>query len=532
MKRLYRKSRKVLAVILAVGLVISMTSCGQKEAESIDEYGGKEVSPTAASDTDDNGFDVSDAVTSNGKTLREFFGQFIYWDDLFTYQNKEIKVHIASEIPDEDGLGVYSINNTVDDSQEAALLDRLFDDEPEKIEELGYTNETDYIMHLYRLRRLTGELSGNFSYSYKVIDSSFEDKFQWTDNANYSIHMYKGKYQGIDYGLILAYDYFAGVRYITFLPVSIKDYYPEFNFKTLMIEGTEDVMGNTFDIKNKCPLSPDGVKDQALEFMESELGITGYTCKVSNNHEGYVTNMSEMTPSLYYGIPNTDCISMLRFSDSDYISTDKAAQDSSSLRHNFILAEQEDIAAEYAADHQGTDEIQAVWLAAESDRVNEDVELYTDGYAVYLENPFQIDYDVDDLFINIEGGQILMSQTVGCDNLGCIMVTSKGLFGADIRLGADVYDVTDNVELLSFEKMKEALKNALENEVDLRKIAADKIDIPQVLLNYAMVVDEDDSSLISMVPVWEFRLVYGERVDNIQINAMDGSVVDASLFEG
>ena len=522
--------KKVLSSVLAAGLIISLAACGEKNEEAVLEYGGKKIEASSSSDADNN-ISISEEDRSSGQSLQEFYGKAVKWNEVLNVQNKEVVFDAYSEVPDLPSLNVYEIDNILDDTEgeEEAFVKNLFDSDVEKLDKIQYTNETDFIPHMYKLRKMMNETEGGYMADFSVIDSSYDRVFEWTDDSDYYVHMYKGKYQGMNYGLILAYDRGFGRKTIFFFPVSIKDYYPDQEFKTLMMEGTEDVLGNAYEAENLSNLSEDDVKAEARDFLEDKIRLSGMDSKLTNNFDNYANMVSDMTLRIDYGTKNKDCMSHLSFSDGDYLSTYSNALVMGNYRHNILLAEQKDLAKEYQADHKGEgyddDNIWAAYQVANSDRV-EDVNIVRDGYAVYLEDPFTINYEPEYISVS-EGGENYMIEigpTTNGNN-GCIMVTSKGVLGVDLDISCKIVDVTEDVGLLSFEKIKEALKNELE-EINLSWLGnADTYTIRKMLLTYHKVVDTDNENIAYMVPAWDFYTFANERCSTIMVNALDGSLI-------
>ena len=56
-------------------------------------------------------------------------------------------------------------------------------------------------------------------------------------------------------------------------PISINDYFPEGDYKNLIIEESVDTMGNEKNLDNACSYTNDEALDMTKEFLESKLGI-------------------------------------------------------------------------------------------------------------------------------------------------------------------------------------------------------------------------------------------------------------------
>ena len=521
--------KKVLAGLLAGGMILSLASCGSKKEEAVLEYGGDKVDTTSISDAPDDGEESveesAEETAAEGQTLKEFYGDGLKWDETLNVQSRELFIEINSNAPDLDSVNVYEIKSNIDDdADEEALVGSLFDSDAEKLDKLQYENENSFIPHLYKLRKVMREIDGDLSIDYSVIDASYDKVYEWTDTTNYALHMYKGKYQGIDYGLILAYDHNQGRKHIFFFPENIKDYFPDYDFQTLMMEGTEDLTGNVFEADNLAALSEDEVKASAGKFLEEKVGLGTYDSKLTNDATNYATTVAEMTILLDQMMGensgNKDCMSQLSFSDGDFMSTYENALGAGNYRHNVILSEQRDLAKESLADTKAEyymDDYIGAMYEIKTSGTAENVNIVRDGYAVYLDNPFMIDHGTNGLEYMVSGGQ---------GNNGCVMVTSKGILGVDLEFDCGVVNVTEDVEILGFEKLKDTLKNELEEEIDLKEFGTNKktIRIRKMDIGYYMITDEKEGKSY-MVPGWEFEVYAGDRTGKIILNAMDGSII-------
>ena len=105
----------------------------------------------------------------------------------------------------------------------------------------------------------------------KPIKASTAETYKWVDNDEYSIHMYEGNYNNKRFGLILAYDYFLCTRYVFFEPISIEEYFPDCNYKTLNLSYAPELMEDTKNLENKCEYSNEEVKEIASDFLRETL---------------------------------------------------------------------------------------------------------------------------------------------------------------------------------------------------------------------------------------------------------------------
>ncbi|MCR5544327.1 MAG: hypothetical protein K6F55_09300 [Eubacterium sp.] len=531
--------KRVICTSLVGLMILSSTSCGKKET-IVEDYGVSEKGK--ASDVESStGGDAT--IMASGERLRDVYGKHVAWKDEFTVKGKTIKVDQNYQIPDVDGMNVYH-NRIIDDGKkdEQKIVEALLGDTAKKLEEIKYVNETDYMTMLYKYRRIMDdrkmvELNGNEAlmseeyfdpYDRTVINASFDQTYKWVDEKDYYIHMYEGKYNGIRFGLILSYDYNKCTKTIFFEPISIKEYFPESNYKSLLISDTNDYAGNPDSEENKCPDNIEEVKKKAQSLVENDLHIRG-SVSVTEDPEAFeqgghdlYSGVSTVIMGEYSTLERGN--SVLRFSDVDYLSTVKAPIGFRGITTE-ILAEQPDHYTDYI-NSNNSDMSYFEYITAYSEKVMNPLSephFEMDGYAVYLQNEYS--------FPSVMPGFYMSSYTNG--NSGIIKYTSKGLYGIDIEIHDEIMDVTENVKLLDFGKIQESLKAELEEQIDYTKMKnPTNLELSGYYLSYFPVLDEDRTSdEFSVVPVWRYLLIgdYNQFAE-IQQNAMDGTIVNIQYF--
>ena len=106
----------------------------------------------------------------------------------------------------------------------------------------------------------------------------------------------------------------------------------------------------------------------------------------------------------------------------------------------------------------------------------------------------------------------------------CIEISSKGIIYMCIgMLYEDLKEKSSDTNMLSFESIKNVVKNTLENEIDVSRISINHINIDKIALRYYPVVNPDNESEFTLIPVW--WLHSSTKSFGITINAVDGSVV-------
>ena len=510
--------KKHLATFLSFIFVLSLTGCGKKDTV-VDDYG------SGSTDSSSSSTDAAYAK-GDGQTLQSKFGDWAKWNEDFAIQGVPTSVKTSIPIPDSEYLNVYkqrAVTQGQDD--EDKIVKNLFGNSAKKLEEIKYTNETDYITFLYKYREIYHEIQGDlynyftdaasFRNTMAAIDSSCEDVYKWIDeDKNYYIHMYEGKYNGIRYGLIYAFDYNSGRKYIFFDPISISEVFPGSDYKTVVYEGNGDTLEKTQDIKNECTLTKDEVKQKAKDFLEDNLGIAEIDNNITEDAE-----MFHMSVGLWtYALIDDRSMTRLAFSNTDYYTTLQSTKVQSARGISRVAAQEDKIVDKMEKNNEDFYET----LYANTANGTNDTKLTRNGYAVYLEDPSSS---------LVKSGD---NTIISTDNVGMIKVTDKGIYGVDIVMMSETEDVIENVELLDFEKIQESLKNALEEKLDLKKMGDPKeLTINGGALLYGPYYEDGNTSEYSKIPVWQFN-VNGDNVDvnedgvsgvvSVSINAMDGSV--------
>ena len=534
-----RKSmfKKMTCVLLGAALVMQLCACGNKEV-SVDDYGSSNSSAAAASesatDTDSSASIDKEYAKANGKSLHDVVGDRINWNDELSINGKSVKVSINQELPKADTLNVYKAH-TLDDgkSEEAEIVKNLFGDSAKKLDEVSYKNETEYIMMLSKLRDIHYSVEGEYMADYNDDFSEVEfyknhmsmigqdncQTYKWTDEDNYYIHMYEGLYEGVRFGLILAYDKSSGRRFIYFSPIDINEYFPGYEFKTL---ATREVHETD---ENICEKSEDVIKEEISKFLHNKLNINEGDNKIVNSAD-YSLMMAQSPSAIPYSINGSESRSCLAFSDADLVSTVQNGGNSNETISTTQLAEQQDLIIE------GMEKYNCGYyefiMGMHNVQGTVEPNLVRDGYAMYLTPA----YALENAVYNYSG-------TYNPANGGSISVTDKGIFEVDLALQLKIDEVVEDVQLMDFEKIKECLINELNTNLDYSKLGDSKsYSLDGGFLEYMCYNEagsvEGANTEFAEVPVWTFW-IYGEeiRVENdttsgmafISINAMDGSVV-------
>ena len=153
------KFKRILSITLSAMMLLGMTACGKNEV-IVDDYASDADTAVSVENTGTNG-DEEELKQGMAGTLREFYGDKVSWEKEFSVDGVNFSVNASANIPEKEGMNVFYAQR-IDDGKadEDALVKAIFGDTAKKIEELKYTNETDYMPLIYKYRSLVD--SGNF----------------------------------------------------------------------------------------------------------------------------------------------------------------------------------------------------------------------------------------------------------------------------------------------------------------------------------------------------------------------------------
>ena len=490
-----------LGLGLAVSLMLSGSACGKEEAV-VEDYGGETESITETEDVSESSETETESDNSVGGSLTEMYGETISETDTFTIGGVNGAFKLNYKVPEAATVNVYDgefIENNSD--IEAQIVNNFFGGTEAKLEEIKYENESDYIQLLYKYRKILmfHDLGGldavatqeDFNKYFRNINSSFDEVYTWIDEDDYYIHMYEGEYNGNRYGMIYSYDMSDSTRSIYISPISITDYLPEIDAKTMYVVDQQSDYGSD----NPCSMSEDSIRNDAHDVL-SKLGFDNKDIELSFN-----PNMAIMDEGTFdyseMGLSYTEMPKLI-FADSDVASAFQKinALNPTGFTYAYrFLKEQEEV---------------------RPGQISEDVQFAENGYAVYLcTAPFS---------------ENVVPQPESTFNRGSIFYTDKGLFTVDISQTVHIDNVVDDVQLLSFNNIKEFYKEALQNDSDIVNKSSGSIDVIDVDFTYVLIEDKDNGKKATYVPAWVFttqdnKLKSGETalLYTHVINAIDGT---------
>lgn len=519
-------------------LLSSFAGCGKKDTTVVD-YGVDPSNTEAVVSTPGDG--AMNGIEKSTKTLEEQFGKMVKWNETFTAQDITFSAKYTMTTPNVDYLNMYRVKKEVFSTEgEKKFADGFFDTEAKKLEKLQYNDSTKYMLQMYQYRNILykiGVSNINYNsmteeevqeateYDNSVITSNSDIDYGWVDADGYSIHMYEGTYNGVNFGLIIGYDFLQSQRFVYFEPTDISEYFPGSSYQTLMLEGS---MLNSYDgeetsaAENQCTMSEQEVYDAANEFIQSRFNLSEYDGQLTDDYNAYNMLLADVSNNVYsYNYEDVPSgMSMMTFTDGDYISSSDVCVSSFwGYRSAERLAEQTDYVYQYMEDMS----VESYWDALYSVKSNasyidKNVSAVRDGYAVYLNSPFSIG-DSDGYFL---GSYYSDLETA---NAGCVMITSKGIFGVEMATSISVQDVTEGVALMEFDGIKDACIKAIDEKLDASKLGKESFHMDSMGFTYEATEDEDGDGEFEVVPCWYFSFSNNIGMVYVVINAVDGSLI-------
>ena len=219
-------------------LLSSFAGCGKKDT-TVEDYGVNPSNPDTIVSTpsDSAALDVQKA----NETLIEQFGEKLKWSGSFTAQDITFITNYTYNVPQVDFLNMYRVKDVVSSTEgEQAFADRFFDDGAKKLEKLEYTDATKYMIQMYQYRNLIYSIGINdidldsmtdeemveaLERDNSIITAESNIDYGWVDEDTHALHMYEGTYNGVNFGLLIGYEFLANRKYVYFEPTDINEYF-------------------------------------------------------------------------------------------------------------------------------------------------------------------------------------------------------------------------------------------------------------------------------------------------------------------
>ncbi|MBO6166424.1 MAG: hypothetical protein J6O17_08690 [Eubacterium sp.] len=528
------------------GLLMSGCGKGGDEGYEIEDYGGMEYSEQESVNNSDDREEKNDSIYEDDEYS---VSVDLDWNDNLQMDRFNVKTSIrGKQTILNDDVKIYTCSRVDDFGQEEInIVEALFGKDYTKLESVSCSDGSSYIPLINKYKSLMADFeqydkgavdekaapdlsAKSFVTNYQSTNVSENEKFKWTDNDKYHIHMYEGNYNGERFSLLLAYDNVRNVKYTFFHPVDIKDYYPEWESSTgtVMLRNSQDLYGRKDTTPNNCDLSEEEVENEITEFLTGKLHMKDTEVDLGNGFKVYsmtadpfIGSVDSLTTD---GESNADGISMVIFSDSDYLRTvvgyspefedeDVDAICDWMARSVEILTNQDD-----PGNAQSSEDLENILFDftkyISTDEMSKGGIRYTvDGYAMYLNPAFQEAYENNSVIGKLNSGIEV--------NSGVVEVTSKGIFSADIIQMLDIEQV-EKADLADISVIKDAVKNALSSDACPERLSErNLLMINEVYFSYYLLNDS------KYIPVWIYSVTtddYSQSADII-VDAVTGELV-------
>ncbi len=281
MKKLYHK---FTLSVLIISLIISLPACGKK-SNDISDYGNQNEATNS---------DASDDVSGYG-SLRDKLGtDKINWQESINVNGINYKISLMYDVPEQENVPVYVTMPISDfDKKEKEIVEKLFGDDYIEVHET--LNEKKYykileteemtnviLNHWYEESELKGEKGSNANKNYDEIYDNFGkyDEFynSWGKVGDFSLHTYKGKYNGNAYYAIFSRYEDKNFMFFELFSDSIKD-----------IMGDSRIGGYTYtsnitkEEDNEAYAQKEKLMDDAKHLIDDILGGEYYDINSTKN---------------------------------------------------------------------------------------------------------------------------------------------------------------------------------------------------------------------------------------------------------
>ena len=494
-----------VTLFLIVCCVI-MTGCGKTDV--VTDYGYHqdteidEAGKVRAGGSDDNNDNADESQSFiGGSSLIEMIGtQNIEWSEELNASGIPVEVSLKYTVPDVESINVYVarlVNDGKDDEEE--IVKKFFGGTGEKVDKIITDTDDMYLQHYEGYYTnddndrvdYSYDLSGAYAKAYEYLGAAFspdeseddvyvrneniEPEQKWLDTDRFYIHIWQGKHEEVEFRLIYGYSYEGGAQYIGVEPVHPDTYFPGKELSHCFLYSSDD------DVNQNDKEFND---DMALDSCENQCSMSEQ--EVVENTKDFLEDYFNVVPYSELGkFNNKDESDKMKYQCAFYGDEFAAKLDEWSLNNN----------TDY-------DNIRQV---AEK-------EVYMDGYCVYFDSA-------------LSG----IDSNLGTE--GFAYVTSRGINRLSLRRSCDITDVTENVRIIDFEKIKACFRDVVENQLDMEMLKEKKkLYFTKVRFDYYAIDNPEDDRECTFIPVWTFET----RNDNVLIggwtqiivNALDGSLVN------
>ena len=468
-----RKKNRITGAVLCA--MLCFTACGN-QPEAVTDYGGTAerssseapgVTATESGGTTEAGGGKSGVNYSGKLPPIQDDGDPVY-EDSFTIASKPVEVNITSVEYDTELLRTYRVSKITEDKlHEEEIVRNLFGDTAKELRDEISSDAGDAERIVAACRKYDNEVQGIESDEVQAELSEITGKWNvgpapaWGNGENLFWHTYEGIYEGVTYQLTIAYRKDEKIRYITFYP------------------------------KNPG----DVVNDPELTQLMSFTGAI-YTDTATNE-----------TLRQVWDQPNQ---------------SEKSEEELRRMAEEFTTEKlcgrlpMEDLSlgtVNYATE-DGTEERPCQLLFSTDLFGEESPRGRVDGYELKCNWTHTGTLDFKDG--NKDAG----------NNSGWMFVTDHGVIGASLVYSYELQEeLSEQVEILPFEKVMTALREQLPERFDPAKINGTNLVIGSATLAFYPVESPDKPGEATFVPVWCFWAGSNGGVGVIILNAMDGSLI-------
>ncbi|MCR5700852.1 MAG: hypothetical protein K6G76_01760 [Lachnospiraceae bacterium] len=475
--------KKILSVVLVMCSII-LFGCGNTDV--VTDYGDEQ-------NADESGKmdDVKPSVSTSGASIREMIGtDSIEYYDNFAVDGIPVEVNVKCQVPDIPSVSAYQLTRVGDGKvNEEQIVKALFGETAKELSEidtsedyrdskyLGMCDEYHSIVEAMGIDLFVDFDPSKFEkvdeedYNVQILPDDEAANYKWIDEEDYFIHLYQGAYEGVDYGLIYAYSYKYETLYISFVPITLENYfedekYVEYSGYHQDENSGEETSFGASNKQNECNMTDDEIINTANDFLCDKLMLEKYDDMLS---------FYDDTGEKIYGKSKTG-IGFYKSFDGPQSAFDRL-----------------------------------------------------DGYELYitqkksglLPSAGKVSDDAYYRDFRYSTGYVL-------SNAGRVHVTSRGILSVSLSWQVDVTDVTDNVTLLNGDSIKKCFRSAVENNIERNKMGTRRqLYFNKLDLRYYPVRNPDDDNEFTYVPAWEFTATAQARTEVIvYINAIDGELID------
>ena len=183
------KKRKLLCLILVLSLFL--TACGNKDIK-VEDYGSGESSGKS-----------SEAKANAGDSLIEMLGgKELSYSNSFNLGDTACEMNVNYTVKDTDSLCIYNVElMTEDDVKENEIVKKIFGETGKAIK----TEDKSLLNKDEDSSGIIDVINSICSANSDPDNTHVHEAVPWLDEDSYYVHTYEGKYNGLDYQLVVSY---------------------------------------------------------------------------------------------------------------------------------------------------------------------------------------------------------------------------------------------------------------------------------------------------------------------------------------